>query len=62
MKEKVKNIIIIVLIIVCIFAYKQIDEEENIEIAMQSSIVFFINENLLKINFLIDTIYIMCYD
>ncbi len=47
MKEKVKNIIIIVLIIVCIFAYKQIDEEENIEIAMQLSIVFFINENLL---------------
>ena len=41
MKEKIKNIIIILLIIICVFIYKQIDEEENIEIAMQSSIVVF---------------------
>ncbi len=41
MKEKIKNIIIILLIIICVFVYKQMDKEENIEIAMQSSIVFF---------------------
>ena len=44
MKEIIKNIIIIILIIICIFIYKQIDEEENVEIAMQSSIVFLIKE------------------
>ena len=44
MKEKIKNIIIILLIIICVFIYKQIDEEENIEIAMQSSIVFFVKK------------------
>ncbi len=36
MKEKIKTIIIILLIIICVFIYKQIDEEENIEIANQS--------------------------
>ena len=41
MKEKIKNIIIILLIIICIFVYKQMGKEESIEIAMQSSIVFF---------------------
>ena len=40
-KKIIKNIIIIILIIICIFIYKQMDKEENIEIAMQSSIVFF---------------------
>lgn len=44
MKEIIKNIIIIILIIICIFIYKQIDEEENVEIAMQSSIVFFLTK------------------
>ncbi len=41
MKEIVKNIIIILLIIICIFIYKQLDEKE-VQIAMQSSIVFLI--------------------
>lgn len=51
MKEKIKNIIIILLIIICVFIYKQIDEEENIEIAMQSSIVFFAKKIYLKLIF-----------
>lgn len=41
MKKIIKNVIIILLIIACIFVYKQIDKEESIEIAMHSSIVFF---------------------
>ncbi len=44
MKEKIKNIIIILLIIICVFVYKQMDKEENIEIAMQASIVFLIKK------------------
>ena len=41
MKEIIKNIINKILINISIFIYKQINEEENVEIAMQSSIVFF---------------------
>ena len=54
MKEVIKNIVIIILIIICIFVYRQLDREENIEIAMQTCIVFFVLKYLLKINIFVD--------
>lgn len=41
MKKTIKNIVIIILIIICIFIYKQLNKEYDIEIAMQLSVVFF---------------------
>lgn len=41
MKEIIKNFIVIILIIICILVYKQIEKDDDIEIAMQPSIAIY---------------------